>query len=75
MNVICTVSPERIVIGGGVMNQPGLLQLVRTQVGQLLAGYIRAPELEGGLDDYLVAPALGDRAGVLGSLELARNVV
>lgn len=73
VNVICVLSPERIVLGGGVMKQPQLLPRVRTQVRQLLAGYIDAPALDGALDDYLVAPALGDRAGVLGSLELARS--
>ncbi len=74
VNVICAVSPERIVLGGGVMKQPQLLPLVRKQVSDMLGGYIRAPELAGDLGDYLVAPALGDRAGVLGSLELARSV-
>ena len=73
VNVICTLSPERIVIGGGVMKQPQLLPLVRKQVSELLAGYFRAPELDAGLDGYIVAPALGDRAGVVGSLELARS--
>jgi fructokinase len=71
--VICVLSPERIVIGGGVMNQPQLLARVRTKVRQLLEGYIDAPGLDGPLDEYLVAPALGARAGVLGSLELARS--
>jgi fructokinase len=75
VNVIYTLSPERIVLGGGVMKQPQLLPLVRTRVRALLAGYVDAPQLEGTLDDYLVAPALGDRAGVLGSLELARSLI
>ena len=74
VNVICTLSPQRVVLGGGVMKQPRLLPLVRRQVSDLLAGYISAPELGGDLGDYLVAPALGDRAGVLGSLALASNV-
>jgi fructokinase len=74
VNVICTLSPERIVLGGGVMKQPQLLPLVRQEVSALLGGYISAPELDGDLEDYLVAPALGDRAGVLGSLELARSL-
>jgi fructokinase len=73
VNVICTLSPQRIVLGGGVMKQPQLMPLVREQVAELLGGYISAPELAGDLGDYLVAPALGDRAGVLGSLELARS--
>jgi fructokinase len=75
VNVICTLSPERIVLGGGVMKQPQLLPLVRSQVRELLAGYIDAPEFSGDLAEYLVVPALGDRAGVLGSLELARSAL
>jgi fructokinase len=73
VNVIYTLSPERIVLGGGVMKQPRLLPLVRARVRELLAGYVAAPELADGLDEYLVAPGLGDRAGVLGAIELARR--
>ena len=75
VNVICLLSPERVVIGGGVMQQPLLLPLIRARVKHLLAGYFSAPELDGDLGDYLVEPSLGGRAGVLGSLELARMVV
>ena len=72
-NVACVLSPERVVIGGGVMRQAQLLPRVRARLGELLAGYFAAPELGGDLARYLVAPALGDRAGVLGALELARQ--
>ncbi|HWX09255.1 MAG TPA: ROK family protein [Gaiellaceae bacterium] len=73
MNVVCTLSPERIILGGGVMKQPGLLELTRTRMRELLAGYIAAPELADGIGDYVVSPALGDHAGVLGAIELARR--
>ena len=72
-NVTCVLSPERIVLGGGVMQQPALLPLVRARVGELLAGYFDAPALRGDLAGYIVAPALEGRAGVLGALELARS--
>jgi fructokinase len=72
LNVVCTLSPQRIVIGGGVMNEPSLLPLVRRRVAELASGYFDARELGSGIEEYLVAPALGDRAGVLGALELAR---
>jgi fructokinase len=72
VNVICVASPQRVILGGGVMKQPSLLPLVRARVRELLAGYIVAPELAEGLDEYIVGPALGDRAGVLGAIELAR---
>jgi fructokinase len=72
VNVICVVSPQRVILGGGVMKQPSLLPLVRARTRELLAGYVSAPELSDGLDEYIVAPVLGDRAGVLGAIELAR---
>jgi len=64
VNITCAVSPQCVVLGGGVMKQPPLLPLVRERVNELLAGYVAAPEL--------ASPALGDRAGVVGALELAR---
>ena len=74
MNIVCTLSPQRIVLGGGVTKQPALLPLVRRRLKELLAGYFSAPELtsDDGLEDYIVAPGLGDQAGVLGAIELAR---
>jgi fructokinase len=74
MNIICTHSPQRIVLGGGVTKQPTLLPLVRGRLHEVLAGYFNAPELTSsdGLDRYIVPPGLGDRAGVLGAIELAR---
>jgi fructokinase len=70
VNVICVVSPQRVILGGGVMKHPSLLPLIRGRVHDLLAGYISA--LDGNIDEYIVGPALGDRAGVLGAIELAR---
>lgn len=63
-NFICTLSPERILIGGGVMRQAQLYDLVRSKVARLLAGYVAAlPEI--------AAPRLGELSGVLGALALA----
>ncbi len=75
VNVICTLSPQRIVVGGGVMNAPSLLPLVRSRVRELARGYFDALELGEAIDDYIVPPVLGDRAGVLGAIELARLAV
>ena len=68
---VCTLSPQRIVIGGGVMESPILLPLVRQELTTLLNGYIQAPELGGEIDRYVVPPALGRRSGVIGALVLA----
>jgi len=75
VNLVCTVSPQRIVVGGGVAKRPGLLPLVRRRVCELAAGYVAAAELEEGIDEYIVPPALDDRAGVLGAIELAREAL
>ena len=72
VNLVYVVSPQRVILGGGVMKQPTLLPLVRARMQALLVGYVSAPELSSRIDEYLVAPALGDRAGVLGAIELAR---
>jgi fructokinase len=63
--VIGVLSPERILLGGGVLQRPGLLEQVDTEVEALLRGYVPAPEL--------VRPGLGRRAGVLGALALAES--
>jgi len=74
VNLACMVVPQRIVIGGGVAKQPALLPQVRRRLTELLAGYLRVPELTepDAIDRYVVPPRLGDQAGVVGALELAR---
>jgi fructokinase len=72
VNVICTLSPQRIILGGGVMNVPPLLRLVRDRVRALAGDYFDSPALRDEIGDYIVRPELGDRAGVIGALELAR---
>jgi fructokinase len=67
------LSPHRILLGGGVMTDGGLLPEVRRVTGELLAGYPGGPHLEDGLEGYLQAPAFGGRAGGLGALALAER--
>jgi fructokinase len=70
---IYTLSPQRIVMGGGVMDQPQLLPLIRRQVQELLNGYLRTPQILAEIDRYIVAPGLGNRAGIAGALALAMD--
>jgi fructokinase len=74
-NIVLTLSPERLVLGGGVLARTHLYRLVRSGVSDLLAGYLSSPVLDIGLERYIVPPALGDRAGILGALALARAAV
>jgi fructokinase len=73
--LICTLSPQRIVLGGGVMAQAQLFPLIRAEVPRLLNGYVQSPWITERADEYIVPPALGDRAGVLGAIALARDSV
>lgn len=71
-NIILTLSPERIILGGGVMHQMQLFPLIRKQVKEQLNGYIKTKELAD-LDNYIVPASLNDNQGVLGCLQLAIN--
>ena len=70
-NFICTLSPQRIILGGGVMEQDQLLQATRSRVQVLLNGYISAAEILDDIENYIVRPQLGKKAGVLGAIALA----
>jgi fructokinase len=73
-NLVCTLSPQRIVLGGGVMEQAQLFPLIRREVVALLNGYIRAAEILDAIDAYIVPPGLGDRSGRLGALAMAERL-
>ena len=72
-NFVCTLSPQRVILGGGVMTSPHVLALVREAVVNLLNGYVQVPAILDRIDDYIVAPGLGARSGVLGGLVLAEQ--
>jgi fructokinase len=74
LSIVLIASPERVVVGGGVMDHPSLLEMIRERVKALLGGYLETPSLADGIEAYLVSPALGDRAGVLGAIALAQTV-
>jgi len=75
MNYICVLSPQRIILGGGVMEQRQLLPMIRRKVVELLNGYIQTPAILERIEEYIVPPSLGARAGVLGAIALAERVV
>jgi fructokinase len=73
VNFICTLSPQRIIMGGGVMEQTQLFPLIRQKVQALLNGYVQSPSILEQIDEYIVPPGLGKRAGVLGAIALAQQ--
>lgn len=70
-SLICTLSPQKVVLGGGVMQNMALFPLVHRQVQELLNGYIASPTILDHIEDYIVPPGLGNQAGGLGSIALA----
>ena len=70
---IYTLSSQRIILGGGVMQRTRLFPLIRSRVRALLGGYLDVPEIHARIEDYVVPPALGGNAGVLGALALAQE--
>lgn len=72
---ICTLSPQRIILGGGVMAQPHLFPLVRQKTQAYLHGYVQHPAILEQIDAYIVPPGLGNQAGVLGALALGMTAV
>ena len=69
---ILILSPERIVLGGGVTHQEGLLALIRQETEKQLAGYIRTNAIQN-LDSYIVGVSLNDNQGVMGAVKLAMD--
>lgn len=65
------LSPSCIIFGGGVMNQPHLIEKVRQKFEELLNNYLELPAL----NEYIISPGLGNEAGIKGSLLLAKRAL
>lgn len=73
---ILTISPKKIILGGGVMHQLQLFPMIHKYVQQMLNGYIQKEEITTDkIAEYIVAPGLGDNAGVCGALALAKSAL
>jgi fructokinase len=72
-DLICVLSPQRIILGGGVMYQRHLFPLICQKVKGLLNGYIQSPLILERIEEFIVPPGLGDRSGVLGAIALAEQ--
>ncbi len=69
-SLVCVLSPQRIIMGGGVMDVPGLFPKVRQKTVAFLNDYIQHPNISEHIDQFIVPPALGNKAGVLGAIAL-----
>lgn len=73
MTLVLVLSPDRLILGGGVMQAEPLLPLVRRHLVSSLGGYVQAEPVNSGIDGYVVPPLLGQQAGIAGALALAER--
>lgn len=71
INYILILSPEKIILGGGVMKQKQLFPIIRKNIKELLNDYVQTKEILENIDEYIIYPYLGDNAGLLGAAALA----
>lgn len=71
VNYTLVLATERIVLGGGVMQQEHLFPKIRQRYEKLMAGYMDTKELRN-LDEFIVPARLGGKQGILGALRLAK---
>ncbi len=74
-NYVYTISPERIIVGGGVGQLLHLLPRVRKKTRELINGYIQSSAILENIEKYIVPPGLGNCAGVLGAIALAQQLI
>lgn len=70
-NYFLTLSPEKFVLGGGVMKQRQVFPLIKQYMQEMNQGYVELPPM----DDFIVPPALEDNAGIVGCFELAKELL
>jgi len=74
MNYILTLSPRKIILGGGVMQREFLFPKVRNRVCELLNGYVNSKAVLEHIDQYIVPPGLGNQSGSMGAIALAMQI-
>ena len=67
VNIIANHSPDKIVLGGGVMNQKHLFEMIRLNVEDIWNGHTPL----GDISNLILEPALVNNSGIVGSLSLA----
>ncbi|HNZ01251.1 MAG TPA: ROK family protein [Anaerolineaceae bacterium] len=72
---IYILSPQRIILGGGVGQRDDILKLVQEKTRAYLNGYVQSPAVLEHMDAYIVHPGLGNRSGVVGALALAQQAL
>lgn len=70
-NLVYTVSPEIIILGGAVMHWQHLFPIIHENTRRIMNRYIKSKALEDNISEYIVPPRLKDDSGILGALSMA----
>ncbi len=73
MNLILTVSPRKIILGGGVMQRKALYPMVRVRTLELLNGYVHVSTVLEHMEELIVPPELFPVSGLIGAFLLGRD--
>jgi fructokinase len=73
VSYMLTLSPQRIILGGGLMQRKSLYPKIRDKVVAYLNGYLAVDAVLNSIDRYIVAPGLADRSGIAGAIALAKR--
>ncbi|MDD3214621.1 MAG: ROK family protein [Eubacteriales bacterium] len=75
VNLVLTVSPKKIILGGGVMQRKALYPMIHKRVQALLNGYVQSPAILEHIDEYIVAPELFPVSGLIGAYLLGKKAL
>jgi len=73
-NFICAFSPQKIILGGGVMQKQHLFPLIHTKTKSYLNGYVHSDLINNKIFEYIVPPGLKNYAGILGAIAMAKDI-
>jgi fructokinase len=68
------LSPERIILGGGIGQLEHLLPRIQQKTREKINGYIQSSKIIDEIEQYIVNPGLGSKSGVLGAIALAKQI-
>lgn len=71
VNMILLLSPQKIILGGGVMHQEQLFPMIREKVKNYLNHYYDTKEILD-MEQYIVPASLHDDQGIMGAVRLGQ---
>ncbi|KNC86312.1 hypothetical protein SARC_01536 [Sphaeroforma arctica JP610] len=71
MSITLLLSPEAIVISGGILNRHSLFPKIRETFKKILNGYVSVDKIKNHLDEYIVPSTHGNNIGIISACNLS----